>query len=77
MSWLELVFPLGVALAWLILPGLVVLACAGQRGFAAVALSPLVSSSLVAVAAVIGQAAGMVWSPLPVVILTVVAGIVT
>jgi hypothetical protein len=76
LSWFDAApqFVLGVAL--LFLPGLAVAAAARLRGLRAVAVAPGISVSLVAVSAIAAPFAGLSWSLLPVLGVTVVvAGI--
>lgn len=59
--WLDLVGPLFVALALLLVPGLLVALAAGRRGFAAAALAPALSITAISVGAIAGDLVGVPW----------------
>lgn len=62
MQWLSLLGPVVVAMALLILPGLVIALAARQRGFAALAMAAPLSISAMAVAALASGLLGTGWS---------------
>lgn len=61
MTWPEAAPALAAAGALLVVPGLLVALAAGVRGVVAAALAPVLSVTVVAVTAVVAQAAGMPW----------------
>jgi hypothetical protein len=63
-NWVEVAPIVLVTVAWLWLPGLPVTLSLGLRGIAAVATAPLVSIAVVASTAVLAEMAGIGWSPL-------------
>lgn len=76
-EWEGAVAPFLVSAAALILPGLTVMIAGwGWRRPGLLFLAPVVSTALLAVAAIAAPVAGLSWSPIPVVILTVVAAAV-
>lgn len=72
MIWLDLAVSLALATALLLIPGFLVLVAGGMRGFLALAAAPVISTVIVASAAVIAGAAGWPWGWIPVAGLTVV-----
>lgn len=73
-SWSVIVMPVIVSILALTVPGIVVLAAGwGVRRLRILALAPVVSIAILAVSATVAPFVGLGWSPLPVVILTVVA----
>ena len=62
-GWVEAVPAVAAALAWCMLPGLLVTYTAGVRGIAAWGTAPLVSVGTLAVAAVVGGLLAVPWSP--------------
>ena len=73
--WLSIVpFVLVTALV-VVLPGAVVNLAAGLPRINALALAPLTSLGLVAVAAILAEQGGFRWSPVPVAILTAVVAL--
>ncbi len=75
-TWLPLVLPALVALAWFFLPGLPITLVMRLRPVMAVALSPLVSVFLITVTAVVASSVGIPWGPLPVLVVTVVTAVI-
>jgi hypothetical protein len=76
-DWLVSTTPFLVALVLLLVPGLIVLVCGwGVRRLGVLFLAPAVSTAITAVAAIGASVVGLPWSPLPVVILTLVAAAV-
>lgn len=61
MSWLPLAGPLAIALGLLLLPGVVVALASGLRGFAVVAVAPALSTTAIAMGAVLGGLVGLPW----------------
>lgn len=59
--WIPLIGPLAVALAALLIPGLLVSLTAGQRGFHALALAPVLSVTAISMGAVAGSLIGIPW----------------
>lgn len=72
-AWISFAPTLLVAATIVLLPGLVVTSLLRLRGLLLLAAAAPISVSLIAVAALLSPIAGLVWSPLPVGILTVVA----
>lgn len=73
-SWSVIVMPLIVSVLALTVPGILVLAAGwGVRRLRILALAPVVSIALLAVSATIAPLVGLSWSPIPVLILSVVA----
>lgn len=62
-GWVGAIPAVLAALAWCLLPGLLVTYTAGVRGIAAWGLAPVVSIGTIAVAAVLGGLLGVPWSP--------------
>jgi hypothetical protein len=76
-QWGAAVAPFLVSAAALILPGLaVMLAGWGWRRPSMLLFAPAVSAALLAVSAIAAPVVGLTWSPLPVVVLTIVAAAV-
>lgn len=76
MQWLDAVPTILVVLIILIAPGLVLAWSMAARGYALLALSPLFTVSLVAVAAIVCPVVGVAWSILPVMLLGLIASAV-
>lgn len=76
MQWLDAVPAMLVAMTVVIGPGLVLGWSMRVKGFALLALAPLLSVSLVAVAAVVSSFIGLPWSAWPVAALTLLASAV-
>ncbi|WP_295855364.1 DUF6541 family protein [uncultured Microbacterium sp.] len=73
-SWSVIVMPLIVSILALTVPGILVLAAGwGVRRLRILALAPVVSIALLGVSATIAPIVGLSWSPLPLLILSVVA----
>lgn len=73
-SWSVIVMPLIVSILALTVPGFLVLAAGwGVRRLPILALSPVVSIAILAVSATVAPIVGLSWSPIPVVILALVA----
>lgn len=70
MSWLSVVPHVFVAVAILFIPGTVVALASRMRGFSLLAVSPAITVTLVSVAAVLAPMIGLRWSPVPVLLLT-------
>ncbi len=75
MQWLIAVPAIGAATAVLVLPGLLLAWALRLRGFALVALAPVLSVALVAVAAVGAAVLALPWGLLPVLALTLLAAV--
>lgn len=73
MLWLSAVPALLCALVVILAPGYVLAFALGARGFPRLAFAPLLSVSLIAVAAVVAAPLSVPWSMIPVVALTVLA----
>lgn len=73
MSWLEAVPTVAIAALLLIIPGLTVTLALRLRGLRALAIAPVISVSLIAVAATAAPFVALRWSVLPVLVLTVIA----
>lgn len=74
-DWLAAVPPFLVVLAFIIIPGTVVrLAGWSARPVGLYFLAPAISVAIVAVSAALADVIGVPWSPLPVAVLTIVAG---
>lgn len=75
--WFSFVIPALVALAWIVLPGLVVVLGLRLRTDAALLFAPLVSVAVIAISAIIAPKVGLSWGPLPPLLLTalVAAGV--
>ena len=71
MSWFDAVPQFVLAVALLMIPGLVVVLAARLSAFRALAVAPGISVSIVAVAAMLAPLVGASWSLLPVVVVTV------
>lgn len=77
MDWVGVAPIVLVTVGWLWLPGLPVTLLLGLRGIAAFAVTPLVSTVVVASAAVLAEVAGVDWSvPVPLVAAAVVSPVV-
>jgi len=75
-SWSVIVVPLIVSILALSVPGFLVLAAGwGVRRLPILALSPVVSIAILAVSATVAPIVGLRWSPIPVVILALVAAV--
>src|SRR6478735_5000619 len=75
-QWVETVPTFGVLVVVLFLPGWLVVRALGARGLAALAVSPAVSTGLIAVFATVAHRVGVRWGLLPLVVVTaVVAGL--
>lgn len=74
MDWLEAIPALAIGLVVILVPGLVVTLVLRLRAFDAVALAPLVSSTLISVGAILASFAGITWSFVVPLALAVVAG---
>lgn len=73
-SWSVIVMPLIVSVLALTVPGIAVMAAGwGVRRLRLLALAPVVSIAILAVSATVAPMIGLGWSPLPIVIITVVA----
>ncbi|MFJ6653187.1 DUF6541 family protein [Microbacterium sp. NPDC091313] len=73
-SWGPAVAPTLISIAALTVPGLIVLVAGwGVRRPGMLFLSPVVSMALLAVSAIAAPVIGLAWSPIPVVVLTVMA----
>lgn len=68
--WSSVIPFVAVTLALIFLPGTLVNLTAGLRPLSAVGFAPLVSTGVVAVAAIIWQLVGVPWGPLPIVLTT-------
>jgi len=71
MNWFEAVPAIGVTIAWLLLPGLVIHYLAGLRGIAAWGLAPVTSIALIATSAVVLEKFGVDWNALVVLVVCV------
>lgn len=76
MSWLQLVPAVLVAISILYVPGAIVARVIGARGITWLGLSAPISLSLVAVSAMAGQLAGIKWSPLTLIVATLIAAVI-
>jgi len=76
MDWLAWTPFLFAGLAWMTLPGLIIGALASLRGWALVALSPVLSVFVIGTGAVMAKYFGVGWGPLPALALTVVTAVV-
>jgi hypothetical protein len=74
-SWLSVVPYIFAAVAILFIPGTVVALASRIRGFSLFAVSPAITVTLVSVAAVVAPMAGLRWSPLPVLLLTLLVAV--
>src|SRR3546814_8348883 len=76
-EWEGAVAPFLISAAALILPGLAVMIAGwGWRRPGLLFLAPVVSTALLAVAAIAAPLVGLAWSPIPVFILTLIAAAV-
>lgn len=64
MSWLPALPVAAVAVAWILLPGLLAALALGLRGIVAVGVAPVLSVASIAVGAIVAGLAGIPWSPL-------------
>jgi len=76
MDWLAWTPFLLCGIAWMMLPGLLIGAVASLRGWALVALSPVLSVFVIGTGAVLAKFSGVGWGPVPALILTVVTAAV-
>lgn len=75
MSWFSTIPIIFVCLALLFLPGGLILVALGLRNPAFIAVAPLLTVSLVATTAIIAPYIGLSWSPLPVVLASVLVSV--
>ncbi len=75
MDWAALLIPTLVTLSVTFIPGLVIVIILGLRGVRALAIAPLISIALIAVAGILAPLAGLRWGILPVVLLAVPAAL--
>lgn len=74
MAWIEFIAPVLVAALVLLVPGAVLCALLGLRGFAVLAAAPPISVSIVACAAIVGPMMNQPWSLLPVAVVWLIVG---
>ncbi|MDO5684232.1 MAG: hypothetical protein Q4G46_15585, partial [Propionibacteriaceae bacterium] len=73
--WSSLIPFIAVTLALLFVPGTLVNLAGGFRPLSAIGFAPLVSTGIIAFAAIAGQLVGLAWGPIPIVITTVASAL--
>ncbi|MDR0959066.1 MAG: hypothetical protein LBM23_01680 [Propionibacteriaceae bacterium] len=76
MTWVAFLPFVAVATILIFVPGLILGVCASLRGWALLALAPVLSIAMIAISAIMASVIGIDWGIIPVLVLTLIIGVV-